>query len=89
MNEATVRTPRMPAELVRKGAVPAAFLAALASRPTASAHVYDGQEHAFARVGGQHYNADAATLANAARAHALEHAAAHGEAFAMAVLGHI
>lgn len=48
--------------------VPAAdreqVLAALAPRATASAYVYEGQEHAFARVGGQHYNADAATLAN-------------------------
>lgn len=42
----------------------AQILAALADRPTATAHVYAGQDHAFARVGGQHYNAEAASLAN-------------------------
>lgn len=39
-------------------------LAALAPRATVSAYVYEGREHAFARVGGEHYNAEAATLAN-------------------------
>lgn len=27
-------------------------------------YTYDGQDHAFARIGGEHYDADAATLAN-------------------------
>ena len=27
-------------------------------------YIYPGQEHAFARVGGEHYNEDAANLAN-------------------------
>ncbi len=39
-------------------------LAAWAGKPGIAAHVYAGQEHAFARVGGEHYNADAANLAN-------------------------
>ena len=39
-------------------------LAAWAGKPGITAHLYTGQEHAFARVGGEHYNAEAATLAN-------------------------
>lgn len=39
-------------------------LAALAPRTTAAAHVYAGKDHAFARVGGEHYSAEAAILAN-------------------------
>ena len=30
-----------------------------------SLHVYEGQDHAFARVGGEHYDRAAAELANA------------------------
>lgn len=48
--------------------VPAAerdeVLAAWAGKPGITAHVYAGQDHAFARVGGEHYSADAANLAN-------------------------
>ena len=39
--------------------------AALAGRPGAEIHVYPGCSHAFARNGGQHYDAAAAALANA------------------------
>ena len=38
--------------------------AALADNPRVTAHVYEGQDHAFAREGGDHYDAAAATLAN-------------------------
>jgi carboxymethylenebutenolidase len=38
--------------------------AALASVPTATVHSYPGQNHAFARHTGLHYNAEAAALAN-------------------------
>ncbi len=36
----------------------------LAGNAQATVHVYDGQDHAFARPGGEHYNQAAATLAN-------------------------
>jgi len=36
----------------------------LAGNPKVTLHVYEGQDHAFARVGGQHYDAAAAKLAN-------------------------
>ena len=36
----------------------------LAGNPKATVHVYQGQDHAFARPGGEHYNEAAATLAN-------------------------
>ncbi len=38
--------------------------AALVDHSQVRLHVYDGQDHAFARVGGDHYDAAAATLAN-------------------------
>src|SRR5713101_967150 len=38
--------------------------AALASKPNATVYSYPGQNHAFARHNGAHYNAAAATLAN-------------------------
>jgi len=38
--------------------------AALGDHGQISLHVYDGQDHAFARVGGEHHDAAAATLAN-------------------------
>jgi len=38
--------------------------AALGDHSQISLHVYDGQDHAFARVAGEHYDAAAATLAN-------------------------
>jgi len=39
-------------------------LAALAPNPVAEAHVYAGVDHAFARVGGQHWDGRAAAIAN-------------------------
>jgi len=38
--------------------------AVLANHPHANAHTYKGQNHAFARVNGAHYNEEAANLAN-------------------------
>jgi carboxymethylenebutenolidase len=37
---------------------------ALGEHPMATLHIYDGQDHAFARHGGQHYDEAAAKLAN-------------------------
>jgi len=37
----------------------------LAGNPHVTLHVYEGQDHAFARVGGEHYDQAAAELANA------------------------
>jgi len=37
---------------------------ALAGHPRVALHVYTGQDHAFARVGGQHYDEASANLAN-------------------------
>lgn len=39
-------------------------LAALAPNPVVDAHVYPGVDHAFARIGGQHWNGRAAAIAN-------------------------
>ncbi len=36
----------------------------LAGHSQVALHVYGGQDHAFARVGGEHYDAAAAELAN-------------------------
>lgn len=38
---------------------------ALAGNPRITLHVYDGCDHAFARIGGAHFDAQAADLANA------------------------
>ncbi len=38
--------------------------AGLTGHPQVALHVYEGQDHAFARVGGEHYDAAAAELAN-------------------------
>lgn len=38
--------------------------AGLAGHPHVALHVYEGQDHAFARVGGEHYDAATAELAN-------------------------
>ncbi len=38
--------------------------AALSSHPQVTLHVYEGNDHAFAREGGAHYDAEAAKLAN-------------------------
>jgi carboxymethylenebutenolidase len=40
------------------------ILAALAPNPVVEAHVYPGVDHAFARIGGQHWNGRAAAIAN-------------------------
>jgi len=42
----------------------AAVKAALANNPHVTIHVYENQDHAFARRGGEHYDEAAATLAN-------------------------
>ncbi len=42
----------------------AVFEPALKASPQVEWHLYEGLGHAFARPGGEHYNADAATLAN-------------------------
>ncbi len=39
------------------------ILAALKNHPHVQIHQYPGQDHAFARIGGEHYNADAAQTA--------------------------
>jgi carboxymethylenebutenolidase len=39
-------------------------MAALQAHPQVTLQLYEGQDHAFARVGGEHYNQDAAELAN-------------------------
>lgn len=41
------------------------ILSTLSENPKATIYVYQGQDHAFGRVGGAHYNRDAAELANA------------------------
>jgi len=41
-----------------------AVLAALMPNPVVEAHVYPGVDHAFARVGGQHWDGRAAAIAN-------------------------
>ena len=38
--------------------------AGLAGNPMVTLHVYEGNDHAFAREGGAHYDAEAAKLAN-------------------------
>ena len=38
--------------------------AGLAGNPHVTLHVYEGQDHAFARIGGEHYDQAAADLAN-------------------------
>jgi len=50
-------------EFISKGAQ-AAIKAALAKKPNATVYSYLGQNHAFSRNNGAHYNAAAATLAN-------------------------
>ncbi|MBC6405852.1 MAG: dienelactone hydrolase family protein [Rhodospirillales bacterium] len=41
-----------------------AMRAGLADLPNVTFHVYEGQDHAFARVGGEHFDSNAAALAN-------------------------
>ncbi len=42
----------------------AKFVPVLEQHPSATVHVYAGQDHAFARVGGKHYDKASADLAN-------------------------
>ncbi|MCR9071042.1 MAG: dienelactone hydrolase family protein [Alphaproteobacteria bacterium] len=41
------------------------FIPVLDSNAHATVHIYEGQDHAFARVGGEHYDKTSADLANA------------------------
>ena len=50
-------------EFISKAAQ-AAIKAALAKKPNATVYSYPGQNHAFSRHGGAHYNAEAAALAH-------------------------
>jgi carboxymethylenebutenolidase len=50
-------------EFISKAAQ-AQIKAALASKPTVTIYSYPGQWHAFTRINGAHYNAEAAALAN-------------------------
>lgn len=45
-------------------AAQAVFVPVLQAHPQATVHVYAGQDHAFARVGGKHYDKASADLAN-------------------------
>jgi carboxymethylenebutenolidase len=45
-------------------AAQAAIREALGAHPSVTLHVYEGEDHAFARPGGAHYSAAAAALAN-------------------------
>lgn len=42
----------------------AVFIPALQANPNATVNLYEGKDHAFARVGGQHYDKASADLAN-------------------------
>jgi len=50
-------------EFISKAAQ-AEIKAALAKKPNATVYSYPGQNHAFSRHGGAHYNAEAAALAH-------------------------
>jgi len=57
------------------------ILAALKANKQVEAHVYPGVDHAFARPNGQHYDKDAATLANSRTENFLKtHLAQHKKA---------
>jgi len=64
-----IRRPLMLHIAEKDGFVPpeaqAKIKAALSGISNVTMHVYAGQDHAFAREGGKHWNADAAKLANA------------------------
>jgi carboxymethylenebutenolidase len=49
-------------------------IAATAGNPHIATYVYPGADHAFARIGGQHWDARSATIANGRSAEALAHA---------------
>lgn len=77
LNEsATIRTPLMlhiaeEDKFVSKDAQ-TKIIAALKDNPLVTLHSYAGMDHAFSRVGGAHYNQDAATLANSRTAEFLQ-----------------
>lgn len=64
----SISRPFMAHVAAKDGFVPpeaqARFVPVLEAHPKATVHVYDGQDHAFARVGGKHYDKAAADLAN-------------------------
>ncbi len=64
----TIKVPLMLHVPTADGFVPpdaqAAMKAGLAPYPNVTFHEYDGRDHAFARVGGEHYDKAAADLAN-------------------------
>lgn len=63
-----ITAPYMAHVAAKDGFVPpekqAKFVPALQAHPKATVHVYQEQDHAFARVGGKHYDKAAADLAN-------------------------
>lgn len=65
---AKIRRPLMLHVAEKDQFVPAeardAIIAALKGHPRVTIHVYAGQDHAFARVGGKHYDKASADLAN-------------------------
>jgi carboxymethylenebutenolidase len=65
---ANIKRPLMLHIAAEDGFVPkdaqAQIIAGLKDNPLVTIHVYDGVDHAFARPGGQNYNAAAAGLAN-------------------------
>lgn len=65
---AAIQAPYLCHVAAKDGFVPpdaqARILAGLADNPFCSLHVYDDRDHAFARVGGEHYDRAAADLAN-------------------------
>lgn len=69
LNEATgIRNPLLMHVAEEDKFVPkeaqAKFIAGLKGNGNVTIHVYPGMDHAFARVGGEHYNRDAAMQAN-------------------------
>ena len=65
---ANIKKPLLMHVATKDGFVPpeaqAAMHAALDGNPLITIHDYEGQDHAFAREGGEHYDEAAATLAN-------------------------
>ena len=64
----TIAAPYLAHVAEKDGFVPpeaqAKFVPVLEAHPKATVHVYKGRDHAFARVGGKHYDKAAADLAN-------------------------
>ena len=63
-----IKTPYLSHIAAKDGFVPAeaqaAIAAALKDHPRCTLHTYEQQDHAFARIGGEHYDKAAADLAN-------------------------